>query len=1228
MFDPLTEAPLPAELAGFPATLAMTPGEPDFFLLQSSGSTDDAWLAAIRSRGGDPLGYVRNACTFVRAAQGTRALFDDIATRRATVDLLPAHRLTRSAEAAWQDPMSVEPWPDGGLRVEAVLMRDEAPADYQSAILTRIDGGCIAEESLPADPASGRQGMLRLRCDSDAKLQAAIEEMCRTPAIQAVSIANRAGMDDPWASAFHQTDIVSLAPPTDQFTSLKLFGHALTGAGEILAVVDYGFISEVCPLRWDDSAGAVPALAIRDPLPPAGSPILPLATVTPLNKIIAHYRDGYVDPINDPGHGTMMATVSAGDTYDCLATADSPWKPGNCSGAPAGLEHDHPSDGVAPGVQLVLAEADSLQISPFWAEAVHRQLYDTAPGPGLDGPRVYNSSTSEPRQVGSYGPIEAGLDEFAALNRDYTIFHSIGNDGIVEESRNHPADMKGGISVGATSDVGFRTAAGFGQDLWLEPGVQPNTGQGSSRGPGDWFRVKPDLVAAAGVNFTTHWPSVFRPCGSASFIGGTSAASATAAGLGIVTRQYVRQGFYPTGSSCEGHSAPGFAPTNALVKALLINSTRNLRGTGTADAPAGFASAPRPTFGQGWGYPVLGDSLFLPGDPLGSGAVERTYMLILTDTPNGLESGLPLNDDRAAQVVKMSPAIREGEVHEFVVRVGAGEDLHVTLAWTDQPGAQIAADPLIADLDLEIIAPEVGGHASVWRPNAGASSGADAFGTPVDRARAWRGGYTVLGPALCGDAPLGNEVPDLPGYPIVEYEDCGPQPACPTGEPQFWYEQAATPPFSCFHHRDPVNTVENVFIRASDIVPGDYRIRVIGFEIPADMSAVTVFARPDFTNDGVPDGDLIRRDRQGYALVASGRVSADKGFVHLNQAHYLCGDQVVATVVDRNLTAPTSVSLELAADMVTVTCDVTGVCPPVPVELRRAGDSVDPSNGILEIVEGATDTLTATYADSDPPNRSSVACASTGPLLTLAWVTASDACGDADGSIEPGELVFLDMAFRNDSVFTLSSVMAILSQGGDGSDPQIGSVVLSPLPLPPLGIATARVPVIVGGTCPLQGNIEVKLVADGRSCDMKKVLFDTGPQCSFTGVNPTPPGEVPDGSVRVTKVLGQIQFDWDPPPGGADLYNVYRGQVVGLAAGGFADPRYSHVRSIAVDAGICGLGTELFVDRDDMGDGVAYYYLVTAARTCGLEGTPGFDFFAAAGGGLPGRQRAAGSGCP
>jgi hypothetical protein len=145
---------------------------------------------------------------------------------------------------------------------------------------------------------------------------------------------------------------------------------------------------------------------------------------------------------------------------------------------------------------------------------------------------------------------------------------------------------------------------------------------------------------------------------------GTSMASPGAAGMAALVRQYYADGYYPTG----GATANGFAPSAALIKATMLNSTRKMAGTGVGTVPDGC---------QGWGRVLLDDALFFAG---------QDRHLIAFDDAGFAQGGA-------------------GQVKEFSVEVSAGQALRATLVWTDFPSTPAASINLNNDLDLEVSSP-------------------------------------------------------------------------------------------------------------------------------------------------------------------------------------------------------------------------------------------------------------------------------------------------------------------------------------------------------------------------------------------------------------------------------------------------------------------------------------------------------------------------------------------
>lgn len=178
-------------------------------------------------------------------------------------------------------------------------------------------------------------------------------------------------------------------------------------------------------------------------------------------------------------------------------------------------------------------------------------------------------------------------------------------------------------------------------------------------GPTNDGRRKPEIYAP-GCQTTSATPG---SCG-VSNSSGTSMASPAVAGVGLLARQYYMEGYYPTGIAGDGEP---FTPSGALIKATLLNSAVDMTGV------AGY-----PSNQEGWGRVLADNTLYFEGD---------SRRLFVADVWN-------------------ADGLSTGQVYEEEIEVlGSGENLKVTLTWTDFPGAAGTSFAAVNDLDLQVIGP-------------------------------------------------------------------------------------------------------------------------------------------------------------------------------------------------------------------------------------------------------------------------------------------------------------------------------------------------------------------------------------------------------------------------------------------------------------------------------------------------------------------------------------------
>ncbi|MFW6064989.1 MAG: S8 family serine peptidase, partial [Candidatus Natronoplasma sp.] len=231
-----------------------------------------------------------------------------------------------------------------------------------------------------------------------------------------------------------------------------------------------------------------------------------------------------------------------------------------------------------------------------------------------------------------YGDDAITADQFIWDHKDYNILYAMGNDGTEPNTLSEQPEGKNVLSIGSVTNAPDHD----------------DVSSFSSRGYADDGRIKP-TVMHVGENL---WSADQSYDGYHS-MSGTSMSTPGIAGQVGQVRQYYEDGWYLNGTSNE---SAGFNPSNALVRATLINGAVEISGTGAYENDERF-----PNNDQGYGRSKLDRVLHFDGD-------ERN--LIVNDSWNenqALDTG-------------------ENWTMEFNVD-DPDQELEVTLAWSDYPGS-------------------------------------------------------------------------------------------------------------------------------------------------------------------------------------------------------------------------------------------------------------------------------------------------------------------------------------------------------------------------------------------------------------------------------------------------------------------------------------------------------------------------------------------------------------
>jgi len=204
----------------------------------------------------------------------------------------------------------------------------------------------------------------------------------------------------------------------------------------------------------------------------------------------------------------------------------------------------------------------------------------------------------------------------------------------------------------------------------------------SSKGPTSDGRIKPDVLTPGHFTESIHSDGVINGnterCGDTQRMQGTSMATPIGAGGAALVRQYLREGYYPTGAKNDRDAIS--EPAAALIKAMIINGAE----------PMG----PYRKYMIGKSLEFLNQ---VPDTIQGYGRMKLDTTLYFRDDAKAkAEAAPPIfvhHDDRGLRTAMTTRFC-------FSVHHKAPIFFKITLAWTDPIASKISGKQLVNNLDL------------------------------------------------------------------------------------------------------------------------------------------------------------------------------------------------------------------------------------------------------------------------------------------------------------------------------------------------------------------------------------------------------------------------------------------------------------------------------------------------------------------------------------------------